>query len=71
MAMNKEAGNQIPERSPHRVLLLLVIGLAAFSSAMNELNQLQEPYSSSQYSLIGAWTDVMVPDSERQRTCCS
>jgi hypothetical protein len=60
MAMNKDAGNQIPVTKSYRVLLILIIGLAAFSSAMNELNQLQS-LTLQASNLIGAWTDVMVP----------
>jgi len=58
--MNKEAGNQTPATKSYRVLLILIIGLAAFSSAMNELNQLQS-LTLQASNLIGAWTDVMVP----------
>jgi hypothetical protein len=60
MAMNDKAGNKVTEKKSYRVLLILVIGVAAFSSAMNELNQLRR-FTLQASNLIAAWTDIMVP----------
>lgn len=44
----------------NRVILLLVVGLAAFSSAMNELNQLQAlTLNASRF--IAQWSDQIIP----------
>jgi len=50
----------VGEKKSYRVLLLLVVGLAAFSSAMNELNQLQE-LTFQAGKLIAAWSDIVEP----------
>ena len=48
------------EKKSYRVLLLLVVGLAAFSSAMKELNQVHElTLQTSQ--LLAQWSDVVMP----------
>jgi len=39
--MNNIQGQQTGERKLYPVLLLLIVSLVAFSSAMNELNQVQ------------------------------
>jgi hypothetical protein len=52
--------NQTGERKSYRVLLLLVVGLAAFSSAMNELNQLYS-FTMETGKLIASWSDTVVP----------
>ena len=48
------------EKKSYRVILLLVVGLAAFSSAMKELNQVQE-LTLQTSSLIAQWSDALVP----------
>ena len=49
------------EKRSYRVILLLIVGLAAFSSAMKELNQVHElTLETSQ--LIARWTDVLPGD---------
>jgi len=58
--MNNIQGQQTGERKLYRVLLLLIVSLAAFSSAMNELNQVQS-FASQVGSLVASWSDVMVP----------
>jgi hypothetical protein len=51
---------QANEKKSYRVLLLLVVGLAAFSSAMKELNQVHElTLQTSQ--LLAQWSDVVMP----------
>jgi len=58
--MNNVHGQQTGERKPYRILLLLIVSLAAFSSAMNELNQVQV-LASQVGTLVASWSDVMVP----------
>jgi hypothetical protein len=58
--MNNIQGQQTGERKLYRVLLLLIVSLAAFSSAMNELNQVQA-LASQVGTLVASWSDVMVP----------
>ena len=58
--MNNIQGQQTGERKQYRVLLLLIVSLAAFSSAMNELNQVQA-FASQVGNLVASWSDVMVP----------
>ena len=48
------------EKRSYRVILLLVVGLAAFSSAMKELNQVHE-LTLETSSLLAQWTDRLVP----------
>ncbi|HSD46966.1 MAG TPA: hypothetical protein VLB87_10085 [Pyrinomonadaceae bacterium] len=48
------------EKKSYRVILLLVVGLAAFSSAMKELNQVHE-LTLQTSSLIAQWSDALVP----------
>ena len=58
--MNNTQGNQPLEKKSYRVLLLLIVGLAAFSSAMNELSQLQR-LTVQVSELMTSWSDIMVP----------
>ncbi|HEY6244363.1 MAG TPA: hypothetical protein VIX17_10470 [Pyrinomonadaceae bacterium] len=58
--MNNIRRQQTGERKLYRVLLLLIVSLAAFSSAMNELNQVQA-LASQVGSLVASWSEVMVP----------
>lgn len=44
----------------YRIILLLVVGLAAFSSAMKELNQIQQ-LSLDAANLMTQWSDEIVP----------
>lgn len=52
--------SQHGEKKSYRVILLLVIGLAAFSSAMRELNQVQQ-LTLEAGRLMAEWSDVVVP----------
>src|SRR5918996_2056081 len=46
------------EKRSYRVILLLIVGLAAFSSAMKELNQVHE-LTLQTGQLIAQWTDSL------------
>ncbi|HJP94361.1 MAG TPA: hypothetical protein VJ875_20540 [Pyrinomonadaceae bacterium] len=48
------------EKMRYRVILLLVVGLAAFSSAMKELNQLQQ-LALDAHGLIAQWSNKVAP----------
>lgn len=48
------------EKMGYRVILLLVVGLAAFSSAMKELNQVQQ-LTLDASRLIAQWSDKITP----------
>jgi Toastrack DUF4097 len=52
--------NQSGEKKSYRVLLLLVVGLAAFSSAMNELNELQN-FTRQASQLMASWSETVMP----------
>jgi len=58
--INKQ--NQSGEKKSYLVLLLLVVGLAAFSSAMSELNQLRS-LTVETGRLIALWSDLVVPSA--------
>ena len=58
--MNTIQNKQNGEKKSYRVLLLLIVGLAAFSSAMNELNQLQK-LTFQAGSLLASWSDTVMP----------
>ena len=60
--MNQIQSNPIEKKS-YRVLLLVIIGLAAFSSAMNELNQLQD-LTLQAGKLMASWSDVVMPTAQ-------
>lgn len=51
---------QAYEKKSYRVILLLVVGLAAFSSAMKELNQVQE-LTQETTSLVARWSEKLAP----------
>lgn len=51
---------QANEKKSYRVILLLVVGLAAFSSAMKELNQIQE-FTMETTSLVAQWSEKLAP----------
>lgn len=60
---------QVSERKSYRVLLLLVVGLAAFSSAMKELNEVHA-LTLETSSLLAQWSDKLVPgDMIKVETC--
>ncbi len=48
------------EKTGYRVILLLVVGLAAFSSAMKELNQVQQ-FALDAGRLITQWSEQIAP----------
>jgi hypothetical protein len=58
--MKNIQGQQSNERKPSLSLLLLIVSLAAFSSAMNELNQVQT-FTNQIGNLLASWSDEMVP----------
>ena len=58
--MNNIQSNQSGEKKSYRVLLLLIVGLAAFSSAMNELNQLQN-FTLEAGKLVASWSETVMP----------
>jgi hypothetical protein len=51
---------QASEKRSYRVILLLVVGLAAFSSAMKELNQVRD-LTVEASNLVAQWKDVIAP----------
>jgi hypothetical protein len=51
------------EKRSYRVILLLFVGLVAFSSAMKELNQVQQ-LTLQTSGLIAHWTDAIAPDEQ-------
>ena len=48
------------EKASYRIILLLVVGLTAFSSAMKELNQLQE-FGLEASRLAAEWSGKLIP----------
>ena len=48
------------EKTGYRIILLLVVGLTAFSSAMKELNQLQQ-FGIDASRLMASWSAKLVP----------
>lgn len=59
--------NNTGEKVGYRVMLLLVVGLTAFSSAMKELNQVQQ-LSFDASSVIAQWMDKIAPAEVPQQT---
>ena len=55
-------GSQSGERKSYRVILLLVVGLTAFSSAMKELNLLRE-FSRDTSNLVASWSNAVAPEA--------
>ena len=51
----------------YRIILLVVVGLAAFSSAMKELNQIQQ-LSLDAANLVAQWTDTIAPSEVPPQT---
>src|SRR3982750_4707048 len=58
--MGMQNTGQASEKKSYRVILLLVVGLAAFSSAMKELNQVRD-LTMETSKLVAAWSDVFAP----------
>jgi Flp pilus assembly protein TadG len=58
--MNNIQGQQTGQRKLYPVLLLLVVSLAAFANAMNELNEVQK-FTGQVGDLLAAWSNEMVP----------
>src|ERR1044071_2360933 len=58
MGMNSTGQNN--DKASYRIVLLLVVGLAAFSSAMKELNQVQQ-LGLDASRLIAQWSATIVP----------
>src|SRR5215213_3124353 len=52
--------DQSGDRKSYRVILLLVVGLAAFSSAMKELNQVRE-FTREASNLVASWSKAVEP----------
>lgn len=52
--------NETGEKTGYRIILVLVVGLVAFSSAMKELNQVQQ-LSLDVSRLVDQWSDKLVP----------
>jgi len=48
------------DKASYRIILLLVVGLTAFSSAMKELNQIQE-LTKDASRLVAQWSGTIVP----------
>jgi hypothetical protein len=55
---------QSGDRKSYRVILLLVVGLTAFSSAMKELNLLRE-FTRDTSNLVASWSKVVAPESRQ------
>lgn len=53
---------QSGDRKSYRVILLLVVGLTAFSSAMKELNLLRE-FSRESSVLVASWSKAVAPEA--------
>ena len=59
--MNRTGQNR--EKSGYKVLLLLVVGLTAFSSAMKDLNHLRQ-FALDASGLVAEWSDKFSPAPE-------
>lgn len=60
-----QSTGQSSEKKSYRVILLLVVGLAAFSSAMKELNQVHE-FTLQTSSLIAQLSEAIAPAEKRE-----
>lgn len=56
---------QSGDNKSYRVILLLVVGLTAFSSAMKELNQLRE-FTRDTRNLVASWSSMVLPAPVRE-----
>ena len=63
--MNSTGQNN--DKASYRIILLLVVGLTAFSSAMKELNQIQQ-LSLDASRLMAQWSGTIVPVEVPQTT---
>lgn len=54
---------QSGDRKSYRIVLLLIVGLTAFSSAMKELNQLRE-FTRETRDLVASWSNMVAPAPE-------
>src|SRR5215213_4618193 len=52
--------DQSGDKKSYRVILLLVVGLAAFSSAMKELNEVRE-FTRETGNLVASWSKAVEP----------
>lgn len=59
--------NNTGEKTGYRVILILVVGLTAFSTAMKELNQVQQ-LSLDVSRLVAQWSDKLVPTEVAPQT---
>lgn len=55
MDVGEDSGMQYLEKTSYRIVLLLIVGLTALSSAMNELNRVHE-LTLETNQLVAAWT---------------
>ena len=53
---------QSGDRKSYRVILLLAVGLTAFSSAMKELNLLRE-FSRDTSNMVASWSHALTPET--------
>ncbi len=53
---------QSGDKKSYRVILLLVVGLTAFSSAMKELNQVRE-FTRETSDLVASWSNFVAPSN--------
>jgi hypothetical protein len=58
MGMNSTGQNS--DKASYRIILLLIVGLTAFSSAMKELNQVQQ-LTLDASRLVAQWSGTIVP----------
>jgi hypothetical protein len=56
---------QSGERKSYRIILLLVVGLTAFSSAMKELNLLRE-FSRDTSDMVASWSRAVTPQAPQE-----
>lgn len=59
--------NNMGEKTGYRIILVLVVGLTAFSSAMKELNQVQQ-LSLDISRVVAQWSDKLVPTEVSPQT---
>src|SRR5215212_4549023 len=58
-----QSTGQSSEKKSYRVILLLVVGLAAFSTAMKELNQVRE-LTMETSKLVAEWSYMIAPSEQ-------
>jgi hypothetical protein len=57
---------QSGDKKSYRVILLLVVGLTAFSSAMKELNQVRE-FTRETSDLVASWSNMLTPSHPAEK----